>query len=517
MKLSELFLNRFLYREAQTTETKDSVYESGTVTPPDVASIPSGGAAQDINISNVLINGGQIEPGSYLLSVGDWGWGQTCAFSSASLNQVNWGAGDFQTAGGAIYHISAGNTGAMAAKTYIYFDLNVSTTAYQHTTVPGDSVGIGKVLVAVAQNAAVSATFALQQANQITGDNILANTIDASKIVAGSITAVQMTAATINAMNIVAGSVSADNVTAGTLTGSTIQTSSGTGVRVVVSGANNNIKFYNSSNVNTIFLDGSQTDGTQAQVSIGGGLWLAASTNQAYAYGTEIVGYGFGGSGIATVITAYGNGQHNDFQIRSDGTFWFGNSAAIEFSSSGDISCPSITLNGDYRTSWPSSGGDAYISSLGNYTYSGSRTTITTTGFRIHGSNGLWITNANKIDFADYTLTMDSDKTAIVETSEGYNALYCTESPEVWFMDFCSADKKLDPMFAEVTVAPYHFIKCEDGEYQVWGKRKGHKNKRFESKTEEEFNANERFLRMSKPNSLVPNLNKSNRDAKTLG
>ena len=99
-----------------------------------------------------------------------------------------------------------------------------------------------------------------------------------------------------------------------------------------------------------------------------------------------------------------------------------------------------------------------------------------------------------------YTLTLSSNKTAIVPTSEGYNALYCTESPEVWFMDFCDEKGKLDPMFEEVTSAPYRYIKCEDdGGYQVWGKRKGHEKYRFESKTYQEFLANEKFLNMNKP------------------
>lgn len=84
-------------------------------------------------------------------------------------------------------------------------------------------------------------------------------------------------------------------------------------------------------------------------------------------------------------------------------------------------------------------------------------------------------------------------KMAIVPTSKGYNALYTNESPEVWFMDFCESRDKVDPLFLEVTVPPYHYIKCEDGEYQVWGKRKGAENVRFENKTQEEFEHNNRF------------------------
>jgi len=90
-----------------------------------------------------------------------------------------------------------------------------------------------------------------------------------------------------------------------------------------------------------------------------------------------------------------------------------------------------------------------------------------------------------------------TDKTAIVSTSQGYNALYCAESPEVWFFDFCETKKKIDPMFLEVTEGEMKFIKCDKG-YQVWRKRKGHANKRFENKTVLQFYKNESFLKLAK-------------------
>ena len=123
MKLADLFLNRFLYRDnKQNSETKDSAFVSADSSEIDPASIPSGGAAQDINTGNVQIDGAQLEPGTYpttTLDVSNWGWGQTCAFVSATLNTVTWGAGTFTSADGEAYAISAGTTGVMAAKTYI--------------------------------------------------------------------------------------------------------------------------------------------------------------------------------------------------------------------------------------------------------------------------------------------------------------------------------------------------------------------------------------------------------------
>jgi len=191
MKLSDLYLNRFLYRDNnQNLETKDSSFVSTDSSEAEPASIPSGGAAQDINTGNVQIDGAQIEDGTIpttTLDVSNWGWGQTCAFVSSTLNTVTWGAGTFTSADGTAYSIDAGSTGVMAAKTYIYLSLLDSETVYQKTTTSSDAVGLGKVLIAVAENGITSATYMLSEATQIVGDNIIANTIDASKITTGQL------------------------------------------------------------------------------------------------------------------------------------------------------------------------------------------------------------------------------------------------------------------------------------------------------------------------------------------
>ena len=65
MKLSDLYLDRFLYRDSdQDSETKDASFLSGDSSEVEPASIPSGGAAQDINTGNVEVDGAIIEPGS---------------------------------------------------------------------------------------------------------------------------------------------------------------------------------------------------------------------------------------------------------------------------------------------------------------------------------------------------------------------------------------------------------------------------------------------------------------------
>jgi len=103
------------------------------------------------------------------------------------------------------------------------------------------------------------------------------------------------------------------------------------------------------------------------------------------------------------------------------------------------------------------------------------------------------------IDHASSTFFINgTSKTGIVPTSQGYNALYSIESPNVWFMDFCDDVDKIDPMFLEVTEGSPKFIQCIDGTYQVWRKRKGFNSTRFELKTYEQFIKNEKFLNMAK-------------------
>ncbi len=255
--LDDLGLDRNLYKAPLEGQTWDASIIAATQDQNPIDPIATGNAATDVNNGSVQLNGETIAPGTIpadVLDVSNWGWTQTCLFASDSAVQVSWGSGNFVSANGISYAISAGNTGTMAGKTYIYLDLNVSSTSYQHTTTSGDSVGVGKVLVAVAQNAAVSATFNLNVATQIVGDNILANTIDASKITAGSITATQISVSYVYAGTINANQINAGTITGFTIVGSTLSTAT-TGQRVVLT--TTLAQYYNSSNVQvgTIYGD----------------------------------------------------------------------------------------------------------------------------------------------------------------------------------------------------------------------------------------------------------------------
>jgi hypothetical protein len=55
MQLSELGLNRNLYKTVQSIETQDAVTRAGTVTPTDFAAVASGSAANDVNTGSVIL------------------------------------------------------------------------------------------------------------------------------------------------------------------------------------------------------------------------------------------------------------------------------------------------------------------------------------------------------------------------------------------------------------------------------------------------------------------------------
>jgi hypothetical protein len=149
------------------------------------------------------------------LNVADRGWTQTSVFSVTDADTIAWGIGTFTSADGTAYSISAGNTGNMSAKTYVYLDTAVSTTAYQTTTTATTAVGAGKVLIAIAQNGTTEATYQVMQGQG--GQNI-----DAANIVAGSITANEIAASTITAGKMSVSDLSTISANVGTLTAGTI-------------------------------------------------------------------------------------------------------------------------------------------------------------------------------------------------------------------------------------------------------------------------------------------------------
>ncbi len=237
MQLSELELNRQLYKtQPQTAETLSADTVASNLAPPPSTAIASGNSVTDVNTNAETINGSQITPGTIpqpVLDIANWGWTQTCAFSVVDGDTVSWGSGNFKSADGTQnFSISAGSTGNMTLETYIYLDINVSTTAYQITTNILTPIGIGKVLIAVCKAGSPTATYNLVQATQIVSDNILANTIVAQKMNVAILSAITANLGTI---------------TAGTITGVLIRTAT-TGQRIeITSSPTNLISFYDTS------------------------------------------------------------------------------------------------------------------------------------------------------------------------------------------------------------------------------------------------------------------------------
>lgn len=208
-----------------------------------------------VTASNITITGGSVVTSVLSgtiaqgnLNVADRGWVQTCVFSVTDADTVAWGSGTFTSADGTAYSITGSNTGNMVAKTYIYLDTAVSTTAYQTTTTATTAVGAGKVLVAIAQNGTGEATFTVLQGQG--GQNI-----DASSIVAGSITANEIAASTITAGKLSVSTLSSITADLGTVTAGSVysglfstSTSGSTTQRILMQNSDNSLRFYDSSN-----------------------------------------------------------------------------------------------------------------------------------------------------------------------------------------------------------------------------------------------------------------------------
>lgn len=164
------------------------------------------------------------------------GWSSTLTFSSTDADTVAWSSGSIILADGTTYTIDAGNTGNMTAITYIYIDIATSTTVLQTTTTAATSVGINKLLIAVAQNSSVEAIFQAfggKGGLLITTDNLAADSITANEV-------------NINTLSAIAADLG--TITAGTVTGAIIQTSA-TGYRIKMNYATNKIELLNGNTV----------------------------------------------------------------------------------------------------------------------------------------------------------------------------------------------------------------------------------------------------------------------------
>jgi len=190
----------------------------------------------------------------------------TMVFSSTDLNTVSWTSGTITLSNGRTFSISAGNTGNMAALTYIYLDPAVSSTVLQTTTTAATAMGANKALIGTAQNNSVTASFIPYGPGQplVDGANIGALSVVANNIATATITAVKMNVSQLSG-------IAADlgTITAGTVTGATVQTAS-SGSRFVMTSTAFQGKNSGGDNIFEVVINGANAgDVTMGKVSSG--------------------------------------------------------------------------------------------------------------------------------------------------------------------------------------------------------------------------------------------------------
>jgi len=139
------------------------------------------------------------------------GWGHDMVFSATDHDTVAWTGGTITTAGGVgSFSIDAGNTGNMAATTYVFLDVNVSSTVLQVGASAANAVGAGRILVAVCENVAAG----LNAIFLVYGSATQSTLVDTASIAAGAVTGAKIAALTIAAGNIAAGAVETAKIAA---------------------------------------------------------------------------------------------------------------------------------------------------------------------------------------------------------------------------------------------------------------------------------------------------------------
>lgn len=135
-------------------------------------------------------------------------------FSATDADTVAWSSGTITLSNGRTFSISAGNTGNMSALTYIYLDPGISSTIVLSTSTYSNAVGANKILLGVAQNNTVTASFIPYGPGQplIDGANIGALSIVAGNIAASTITAGKLTVSQLSAITADLGAITAGSI-----------------------------------------------------------------------------------------------------------------------------------------------------------------------------------------------------------------------------------------------------------------------------------------------------------------
>jgi len=157
-----------------------------------VAIIEEGASGKDCKITPTIaaglivtgITAGQIAAGvitTDLLTVGSRSFTSTIAWTATDADTATWASGTIRTADGTDYSISAGNTGNIAAATFVYLDIDTSVTVLQTTTTASTAVGNNKLLVAIV-TAGASGSKCVIDVISSTGTTISGNNITTGKV-----------------------------------------------------------------------------------------------------------------------------------------------------------------------------------------------------------------------------------------------------------------------------------------------------------------------------------------------
>ena len=227
-------------------ETDGDTWWGATTFAAAVASISKAGAAlfSSIGITGGTISGASIAsiPNDTVTNISLMECSHDLVFSVTDADTIAWAAGTIVFSNGRTFTISAGNTGNMAALTYIYLDPAVSSTVLQTTTTYSTAMGANKRLIGTAQNHTVTASFIPYGAGVplIDGANIGALSIVAANIAATTITAAKMSVSQLSAIAADLGAMTAGTVTidtAGYVRGGQTDYNTGTGFFLGYSGA----------------------------------------------------------------------------------------------------------------------------------------------------------------------------------------------------------------------------------------------------------------------------------------
>lgn len=322
---------------------------SGTTGTPQFKVTPAGA----VTASNITVTGGSISstpissiPNNSSTDISLMNFSHNLAFTSASATQINWSSGTIVMSNGRTFSISSGNTGSMAAATYIYLDTGVSSTVLQTTTTYSTATGANKILIATAQNNTVAASCVPFGGGQPVLDgvgNIAALSITAASIAASTITGGNIATMNISGKNATfdTGSIGGFTMAATTLTATNLTLTSGAANTANINvGTGSNLAGMNSGNAGSdiAFWSGS-TFANRAtapfRVDLAGNLTATSATISGYLVTTK---GNFGGDGsdgalsitsgtttVSIASAAFLIKNYSSISITSTGTLAFSN------------------------------------------------------------------------------------------------------------------------------------------------------------------------------------------------